>query len=76
MAKIYRQGNLRADKVLYKDGVGCCIWYPFPGHEDDDEDMGICFDFSYDDIDNFIALLQTLKIVEPDIFVDKEDDTV
>ena len=63
---IHRQGKLRADKVSYKDGVGCCVWYPFP--DGDDEDTGICFDFSYEDIDDIILLLQHLKLVAPDVY--------
>lgn len=68
MSTAHRQGNLRADKILYKDGIGCCVWYPFPDEKSDD--MGLCFDFSYDDLDDFIALLQKLKAVMPDVFVD------
>ena len=47
----------RADKVKYKDGVGCCIWQPFP----EDEEIGICMDISADQIDDLIELLIQLK---------------
>lgn len=84
MSTRYKRGKLRGDKVEYEDGIGCCIWYPlFPTEEEkaaaaynegidglDDEDTGICFDFSFDDIDDMIALLQDLKTAEPDIFKD------
>ena len=68
--KIYRRGKLRADKVAYGDGVGCCVWYPL-SDEPDDQDHGICFDFAYADIDDFIALLQELKEATPDIYKDE-----
>ena len=53
-----KQGNLRGEKVAYPDGVGCCVWYPMPGTE---EETGLCFDFSESDIDDLIALLWRLK---------------
>ena len=53
-----RAGEFRADKVQYEDGIGCCIWKLFP---DGDEDVGICFDFAYDDIDDILDLLHGLK---------------
>ena len=59
-----KQGRLRGDKNQYQDGVGCSVWYPFPN--DDSEDAGVCFDFSADDIDDFILLLQALKESEPE----------
>jgi len=56
--KVLKQGNLRGEKVAYPDGVGCCVWYPMPGTE---EEAGLCFDFSESDIDDLIALLWRLK---------------
>lgn len=61
---IYKQGNIRGDKVEYKGKTNCCIWYPFPGDKDDD--AGMCWDFSYEDIDDLIFLLQHLKRVPTD----------
>lgn len=60
---IHKQGKLRADKQAYPDGMGCCIWYPFPMSKKNDtkEDAGVCFDFAYDDIDDMIKLLKKLK---------------
>jgi hypothetical protein len=51
------KGNLRGEKIAYKDGVGCCVWYPFTAASDSDESTGMCFDFSATDITDFIALL-------------------
>ena len=62
MSKIIQQGRLRADKILYPDGIGCCIWYPF----EDEENAGICFDFPFEDIDDLILLLQQVKEATPD----------
>jgi hypothetical protein len=57
-----RRGDLRADKTQYPDGVGCCLWRTFPGHgTGDDEGMGVCWDFSKDEIDDLIAMLGELK---------------
>ena len=54
-----KSGNLRGEKIEYRDGVGCSVWYPFDG--DDGEESGVCFDFGAEDIDDFVALLQMLK---------------
>jgi len=67
MAIIHRQGEFRGDKVLYPDGLGCCIWVPI----DEDEDIGICFDFSYADIDDLILLLLELREAEADVYEEK-----
>jgi len=81
-----KKGRLRADKIEYPDGVGCTVWYPFDdeyGAEleqiiDSDlfvaEESGICFNFSYDDIDDFIELLQALKKAEAEVFVEDHSD--
>jgi hypothetical protein len=57
--KSLKVGNLRGDKIQFKDGVGYCIWYPLPG--DEDEEAGLCFDFPDYDIDSLIGLLKQLK---------------
>ena len=66
------KGDLRADKVLYPDGIGCCIVRPFPGEEGM---TGIGFDFTYEEIDDLIALLQELKTIEAEIYVEAENTT-
>lgn len=70
-----RQGNLRGSKIAYPDGVGCTVWYPFAS-EGEDEETGLCFDFSANDIDDFIALLQTMKAAEAEPFVADEGDSL
>ena len=70
---IYRQGSLRGDKIQYPDGIGCCVWYPmcsYEGNAEDNEDTGICFDFSLDDLDDLIILLQQLKTAKADIYTE------
>lgn len=67
MSVTHRFGKLRGDKIQYPDGVGCCVWYPLEETEEF-EISGMCFDFSFDDIDDFIALLNHLKEAEPDMF--------
>ena len=67
--KIHKQGKLRADKITYPDGIGCCVWYPLVERgKVEDEETGICFDFSYDDIDDFIKLLQKLKKAKANVY--------
>ena len=63
---IHRVGRLRGDKVQYRNGIGFCIWEPYPGYED----CGPCLDFSLDDIDDLIELLQKIKVAEPDIYTE------
>ena len=63
-----KSGNLRAEKIKYKDGIGCCVWYPMG--EDEDE-MGLCFDFEYEDIDAFIEILHKIKWVKPKVYEEK-----
>ena len=76
MSRVHVQGDLRADKIQYPDGVGCCIWYPLPCADNTDgeiESAGLCFDFHADDIPDMIKLLQTLQDAEPDVFEDNEE---
>jgi hypothetical protein len=62
-----RSGKYRGEKVLYPDGVGCCIWLPF----DEDETGGLAYDFSFDDIDEIISLLHLIKQAEPVVYQDE-----
>ena len=65
MNNYIKNGSYRADKVQFQDGVGCCIWTPFPEDPEhpEDDSMGICFDFPESDIDDIIELLEQLKTV-------------
>lgn len=67
-----KSGKFRGEKVLYRDGVGCCIWEPLSKDTPEDEDMGICFDFSEGDIDSIIDLLTQLKSCEPIVYQEDE----
>ena len=53
-----RQGIFRAEKVESPDGVGCSLWRVFPGG---DEDIGICWDFAFDELKDITVLLDQLK---------------
>ena len=53
-----KSGNLRGDKIEYQAGVGYCVWYPI---SDEHEDMGLCFDFPDEDLDDLIKLLDKLR---------------
>ena len=55
----------KSEKVLYPDGIGCCIWLVI---DPDDEDVGLAFDFPFDDIDDLINVLQQIKETEAEIF--------
>lgn len=54
-----RSIHFRAEKIEYTDGVGVCIWEPFP----EDENLGICLDIREDQIDDLIELLNRLKTI-------------
>lgn len=64
MSTIVHQGKLRGDKIRYDTETWCCAWYPPVGEVGDD--VGHCFDFNAEDIDDMIALLQKLKAMEAD----------
>ena len=74
MSTVHSKGRLHGDKIKYKDGIGCCVWYLMPGGTDPDEDSGVCFDFSFEDIDDFISLLQELKEAKPDVYNYEKDE--
>lgn len=57
-------GKFKADKIQYPDGIGCCIWVPYP----DLPECGMCFDFSASDIPELITMLQELQTIEPEEF--------
>lgn len=65
-----KRGRVCGERVRYPDGVGGCIWIPFPG---EDDDTGICFDFEDSDLDDMIELLTALKGAEPAVYVPPED---
>jgi hypothetical protein len=58
------RGSLRGEKVQYPDLTWCCIWRTFPNSTDD---IGMCFDFLADDLDDLIELLVELRDTEPEI---------
>lgn len=63
-----RKGNFAVEKVKYKDGIGCCIWYIIDKKK---PDTGLCLDFEYRDLNTILELLQLLKKMKPRIY--KED---
>lgn len=65
-----RIGNIAVEKVKYEDGIGCCIWHIL---KEGDPDSGLCWDFSYKDLDTIIELLQQLKTIEPRIYKEVDD---
>jgi hypothetical protein len=76
--KIHKSGNLRGEKITYKDGTGCCIWTPFKTDEskkEDKEEPGVCFDFNASDLEDLKVLSEILLLAEPDVFVpDPEEE--
>ena len=54
----------RAEKILYPDGIGCSIWEPWG----EDEDVGLCYDFKFDDIDEIITLLHKIKNADAEAY--------
>ena len=64
-----KQGLLRAEKVEYPDGIGCSIWRIFPGG---DENIGQCWDFAFDELDDIMSLLERLKSEPVEIYSEDE----
>jgi hypothetical protein len=70
-----RRGDLRADKTQYPDGTGCCIWRVFPGHDTgDDEGMGVCWDFPWEELDDIVAMLGELRDAPVDNVYEEPDE--
>lgn len=65
-----KHGVFRGEKVLYPDGIGCCIWIPFS----DDEDAGQCFDFAHEDIDDLVVMLELMKITGAETFRENDNE--
>lgn len=61
-----RRGLLRAEKVEYPSRVSCCIWRVWEGAS---EDIGECWDFSFDELDDIIELLTELRDAPAEIEV-------
>ena len=72
--KVYKSGTIRANKVKYSDGIGCCIWQPFTNKKED-EGVGLCWDFSFSDIDDILKVLTQVKKAQPDIYEDHTNKT-
>lgn len=60
-----KKSRFAVEKVKYKNGIGCCIWYII---DKKNPDTGFCWDFSYKDLDTILYLLQSLKTSEPIIY--------
>ena len=68
---IIKQGKLRGDKIKYKDRINCTLWKPFKHSgitDEEDEESGLSWDFSFEDIDDLLELIKKLKESEPDIY--------
>ena len=63
-----RIGKFAVEKVKYKDGLGCCIWYI---NDEKHPDSGLCWDFAYEDLDTILILLTSLKLMKPRIYKEK-----
>jgi hypothetical protein len=55
----------KTDKILYKDGIGCCVYT---------EPSGLCFDFKYEDLDEILEVLGDLKDRDAQIYVGSPED--
>ena len=64
-----KKGKFAVDKVKYDDGIGCCIWEIFNPKT---PDTGLCWDFSFKDLDTIIYLLQQLKTLKPKIYKEEK----
>jgi hypothetical protein len=60
-----RRNKFAAEKIKYKDGVGCHIWQVI---NEIHPNIGLCWDFSYKDIDEIIELLHDLKKIKAKLY--------
>jgi len=67
--ELLKKSEFRAEKIEYEDGIGCCIWRLFPNS--DNEDIGHCWDFAYDDIDDILYLLNELKEIPAELYIEE-----
>ena len=73
MAKIYRSGDLRGEKLTDGEDTWCCIWYPLPDFGGvEDENSGMCFDFQESDIPELTLLLGQLATAPADAMDDED----
>jgi len=70
---IHKSGNIRGERVRYKVDCGC-LRIPFPSDDDPDDNVGMCFDFPDDDMEDLLAVLYQMKDSEPDEYVEDEKD--
>jgi hypothetical protein len=57
-------GYWRGEKIEYHNGIGCCLWM---------EPSGLCVDFWYEDIDDIMTVLKTMKTAKPERWKDYAD---
>ena len=67
-----KRGNFRGEKILYPDGVGYCIWIPL---DQEDDSIGLAFDFPGEDIEDLIFLLNDLESIEPELYEEEDVST-
>lgn len=69
MAKTYKSGKIRGEKVKYPDGIGYAIWQLLKDSKDeDDEGTGLCFDFPDYELEDILKIITEMKDAEPDIY--------
>ena len=61
------QGRFRAEKWQSDGKAVCTVWRPFVVLDNEDDDVGPCFDFSPDELDDLIAILTALKDAPIDV---------
>ena len=67
----FKSGSLRADKILYRDGIGCSIWQMI---DEEDEMCGLVMDFTMDDVDDMINIMELVKNGEYEEYDYSKDD--
>ena len=61
---------LKGEKITYRDGVGYTIWEGIKGAKPED-DIGCCFDFAEEQMEDLLALLQDLKQREAEPYTEE-----
>lgn len=58
---MHKKGVFRGEKLQDHQGTYVCVWIPFNNESGEEEDMGLCFDFHGEDLQDLIDLLIELR---------------
>lgn len=73
MAKVYKSGKIRGEKIKYPDGVGYTIWQVLGEDNDEDDSVGLCFDFPDDQMKDILCVTHQMEEADADVYVPDPD---